>query len=123
MAFVSSFSTADADPNNSPTVKFTLRFKIRFVMVVAPTDFFKTLTTRGCFFLSTLFFAVAVSASNMAVSKAAEGVAMGEGGTGFSLTGFHLPIRTFLGAVYFFSFSIRRRNIRLTGSFAGFLAG
>ncbi len=73
-------------------------------MVVAPTDSFKTLTTQGCFFLPTPFFAVAVSASSMAVSGAAEGVAMSEAETGFSLTGFHSPNRTFLRAAYSFFF-------------------
>ncbi len=91
-------------------------------MVVALTDSFKTLTTQGCFFLSTLFFAVAVSASSIAVSGAAKGVAIGEVETGFSLTGFYSPNRTFLGAAYSFSFSMRLRNILLTGFFTSSLA-
>ena len=80
---MSFFSTAGADANNSPTVKFTTRSKIRFVIVVAPTDSFNRLTTQGCFFLSKLYFAVAVSASSMAVSRTAGGVAIGKAGKPF----------------------------------------
>ena len=123
MAFVSCFSTANTDVNHSPIVKFTPRSKICFVMVLAPTNSFKTVTTRWCFFFSKLFLAVAVSASSMAVSGAAKGVAISEEGTRFSLTYSHSPNRTFLEAAYSFSFSMRQRNIRLTDSFAGFLAG
>ncbi len=123
MAFVSCFSTAGADANNSPTVRITVRSKICFVMAIAPTDSFKTLISQEFFFLSTLFSLVAVSVSSIAVSGEAEEVAIGKEGKRFSLTGSHSPIRTFLGAEYSFSFSIRQRNIHLTISFAGFLAG
>ena len=96
---------------------------MRFVIIVASTDSFKTLTTDGCLFLSISFLAVDVSSSSRAVSGATEGVVMGEAGKGFSLTGFHSPNQTFLGAAYSLFFFIRRRNIRLTGYFADFLAG
>lgn len=98
MTFVSCFSTEGADANNPATVKFIVRSKIRFVILVAYTDSFKTLTTRECSFLSKLFFAVAVFTSSIVVSGEAEGVLIVEAGTGFSLIGFHSPYRTFLEA-------------------------
>ena len=118
-----SFLTAGADANNLPTVKFTQRSKIRFVIVIAPKDSFKILTTLGCLFLSILFLAVAVSASSIVVPRATEGIAMGEASKGFLLTSSYSPNQTFLGVTYSLSFCIRRRNIHLTDSFAASLAG
>ncbi len=93
------------------------------MIIVAFTDSFKALKTQVYLSLSTLFLAVDVFTFRIAVPGAIEGVAMGEAGKGFSLTGSHSPNRTFLAAAYSFFFWIRRRNIRLKGSFAGFLAG
>ena len=95
---------------------------MRYVIVVAPTDFFKTLTTRRCFFFSTLFLVVlALSASGIAVSGATEDAGITEAEAKLSLTNFQSLKQTFLGAAYSFSFSIQRRNIRFTGSLDGFL--
>ena len=68
MAFVSYFSTADADASNLPTVKHTPRSRIRYVIVVAPIDSLKTLTTYGCLYFATHFhFILALSASDIPV--------------------------------------------------------
>ena len=103
---MSYFSTANANASYLPTVKFTPRFKIHFVIVVAPTNFFKTLTTQECLLFSTLFLLIAVFASGIAILGAVEEVTMGEVGVKFSLTGSYLPNQTFLGVVYSFFFSI-----------------
>lgn len=104
MAFVSCFSTAGTDANNSPTIKLIPKSKICFMIVVALADSFKTLTTWGYLFLSTLLLLIAISASGIGIMGAVGGVTMGEGGTRFSLTGFYSPHKSFFGLAYSFSF-------------------
>ena len=73
MAFMSSFSTTGVDANNISTIRLTLRSRIRFVIVIALTNFFKTLTTHSCLCFSTHFFVVQVlSTSGIAISSVIE---------------------------------------------------
>ena len=83
---------------------FTPRSKICFVIVVALINFFKILTTWGCYFFSTLFFAVVVFASSIAVLGAVEQITINEADTRFFLTTSHSSNQTFLGAAYSFFF-------------------
>lgn len=114
---------AGADASNILTIRLTPRSKIYLVMVVAPTDSFKTLITQGYFFLSTLFFFMAGLASCIAVLGAVKGVTMEEVGVRFFLTSSHSLNQTFLGATYSFSFLIHKRSIHLIDSLAGSLVG
>lgn len=91
MAFISCFSTVGADASNLPTIRLTPRFQIRFVMVVASIDFFKTLTTCGCLFFSILFFIVSISTLDIAISNAIKRVVNNETGIRLSLTGSYSP--------------------------------
>lgn len=117
MAFVSCFSTAKADASNLTTVRLTSMTKIYFVIVVDLTNLFKILITRRCLFLSIYFLLIAVFAFGIAVSGAIERVIIRGIGTRFSLTGSQSPNRTFFSMADFFSFSMSRYNIRLTGLF------
>ena len=87
---MSYFSTIDADASNSPSIRLTPRFKTCFVIVVALTDSFKTLTTCRYLFFLTLFFGIAIFASGIAVSNVIKRVANNGAGTKLSLTDFHL---------------------------------
>ncbi len=116
-AFMSCFLTTGADVSNLPMVRFILRSKIYFMMIVALTDFFKTLITQGYFFLLIILFAKVVFISSIAVSRIIEKVTIGKVKAEFSLTDSYLPNQIFLEIVYFFSFSIYLHNICLTGSF------
>lgn len=103
---MSYFLTAGTDASNSLTIRLISRSKIRFIMMVAPIDSCKTLTTWGKFFLLTLFFPMAILASYIIISAVAEKVTMGGVGARFSFTGFYLSNQTFLGMIYSFFFSI-----------------
>lgn len=122
ITFVSCFSIAGVDANNLPIVKFTLRSKILFVIVLAPTNSFKTLTTWRCYFFSKLFFAIVIFASSITVVGTVEEVIVGEVGTGFFLTGSHLPNQTFLRVAYSIFFSMRQQNICFTSFLPSSLA-
>lgn len=87
-------STAGIDANSLPILNLTLRSKIWFVMVVAPTNFFETLTTCRYLFFSILFFTIKISASGRTISGATEGAATGIE-IGFFLTGSYLLNQTF----------------------------
>lgn len=58
MAFVSYFSIANAEANSFLIVKLNSRSKICFIIVIAPTNSFKTLTTQGCLLRSRSFFVI-----------------------------------------------------------------
>lgn len=92
------------------------------MILVAPTDFFKTLTTWK-FFFSRLFFAIAIPASSIAILEAVKKVTMGKVRMRFFLTSFRSLNQIFLEAVYSFSFLIYCYNICLIDFFAGLLAG
>ena len=123
IVFVSCFSIADANASNSLILRLTPRSKIRFVMVVAFIDSFKILTTYGCLFFLTLFFAIPIFALGIDVFGITEEVANDGAGIGLSLIGFHSINQIFLQAAYSISFLMRWRNICLTGSLDDFLAG
>lgn len=89
MIFVSYFSIASADAGNLPTVEFTPRSKICFMIVVVPIDSFKILTTWEYFFFSILFLFLAVYALSITILRATEGVIIGGLDAGFSLIFFH----------------------------------
>lgn len=102
ISFVSCFSIAATEVSYSPTVKFTPRSRIRLVIIIALIDFFNTLTSWGCFFLSNIFLGSLASASDIAASWKEFEVRVGtEIGANIeiSLTGSHLPNRKFFGMV------------------------
>ena len=77
---------------------------MRFMIVVALIDFFKIFITQGYFFLSMLFFAIAISASNIGVLRVVKRVIVGEAKIDFSLTSSHSLKQIFLKVVYSLSF-------------------
>lgn len=68
IAFVSCFSIAGAKANNLLIVKFTPKFSIYLVIVIASINSFNRLTTYKYFFLLIIFFDLLVFASSIAVS-------------------------------------------------------
>lgn len=63
IAFVSYLLTAGIEENNSPTMRFTSRSKMRLVIMVARIDSFKTSTTLERFLHSTFFFIVGLEST------------------------------------------------------------
>lgn len=65
MVLMSCFSMTDTKARSSPTIKLAPKFKIRFMIIVVPTDLFKTPTTLG-YFLCSIFFLALGSKSSIA---------------------------------------------------------
>lgn len=63
IAFISCFLTTGVKTNNSSTVRFILRFKMRLIIMVAPTNFFKTSTTLKYLLCSIFFFIIGLESA------------------------------------------------------------
>lgn len=80
------------------------------ITVVAPIDSFDILTTRKCFFLSTVFLGLQASTPGITTSKEGLRAAMKTGirtGKALSVMGYYLLNLIFLGITRLFSFSIQ----------------
>lgn len=76
------------------------------MIVIAPINSFKTLTTYECLFFLTFFFIIAIFASSITISSAIKRTANNGIETQLFFTDFHSLNQIFLGAAYSFSFSI-----------------
>lgn len=97
ITLVSYFSTAGAEVKRSPIVKLTLRSKICLVIIVAPTDSFKSPIIYSRFLRSTFFFTFS-SKSSMVWSGLGLEKVISTGGGGEFFSSLHSPNLTFFGA-------------------------
>lgn len=89
---MSCISIDGIDASNSSTIWLIPRSRIHFVMVVAPIDSFKILTTYGCFFCSTFFLVILeLSISGIIVSGVIEEADIVEVGAELFLINSHPP--------------------------------